>query len=235
MKRWSAGAVLGIAALAAGVGGAFAKDKAAAYAPRIDPADFRATVDHPYFPLVPGTRYLYRETEGSRVSENEVTVLAETRVVLGVTCTVVHDVVRTGGRVKEDTRDWYAQDRQGNVWYFGEDTREFHPRGRVSTQGSWEAGVSGGQPGILMKALPAPGEPYRQEYRRGVAEDMGQVVATGETVAVPAGTYSDCVKTRDWSLLEAGHEFKWYARGVGLVRTESASKEVAVLVSVTRP
>src|SRR5262249_53229051 len=187
------------------------------------------------FPLVPGTRFLFREAQGGKAVENELTVLPETKQVMGVTCTIVHDVVRVGDQIKEDTVDWYAQDKQGNVWYFGEDTKEYFPHDRMSTEGSWEAGVKGGQPGIMMLAIPAVGAPYRQEDGKGVAEDMGQVVGVGETVTVPAGTFAGCVKTKDWSLLEAGHEFKWYAKGVGLVHSESAAKEIADLISVTRP
>ncbi len=205
------------------------------YAPVIDPKNFVTTVDHPFFPLVPGTVLRSTEREGGRVRLDEMTVLHDTRVVLGVTCTVVHDVLKDGDRVVEDTDDWYAQDRQGNVWYFGEDTKEFSPRGRVSTAGSWSAGVNGGRPGIMMPALITPGRTYRQEYRPGVAEDMGQIVAVGESVTVPAGTYTGCVKTKDWSRLEAGYEFKWYARGIGCVRSESSSREISELRAVTKP
>ncbi len=226
--------LLAVAAVAS-AGSSAPKAKSGPHAPRIDPANFQTTVDNPYFPLAPGTKFLYRETSGGKTSENELTVLSETKVIQGVTCTVVHDVVRIGDAIREDTMDWYAQDKEGNVWYFGEATKEYFPHGRVSTEGSWEAGVEGGQAGIIMKANPAVGGPYRQEYRKGVAEDMGQIVAVGESVTVPQGTFTGCVKTKDWSLLEAGHDFKWYAKGVGLVRSESASKEIAVLVSVTRP
>src|SRR5262249_53856427 len=155
----------------------------------------------------------------------EVEVLSDTKTILGVTCAVVHDVVKDGDQVLEDTYDWYAQDLAGNVWYFGEDTKEYSPKGHVSTEGSWEAGVGKAQPGIFMPANPTPGPPYRQESSPGHAEDMGQVVATNQSVRVPAGAYAGCVRTKDWSLLEAGHDFKWYAKGVGLVRSESAARE----------
>jgi hypothetical protein len=218
-----------------GVEGVAAKPKAGPFTPHIDPAAFDSVVSNPWFPLVPGTRYTYRETFQGRTSDNEVSVLAEKKIILGVTCTVVHDVLREGGAITEDTYDWYAQDKQGTVWYFGESTREFLHRGRVSTEGSWETGVDGAQPGILIAARPEIGEPYRQEYLRGRAEDMGQVVALADSVTVPFGTFRGCVKTKDWSMLEAGTEHKWYAPGVGLVRSESASKEISVLVSVAKP
>jgi len=214
---------------------AVAGGKAAAYHPVIDPQKFDATVDNPYFPLPPGTVWAYEERQGKRVTLDSVTVTSQTRVVMGVRCAVVHDVERTNGRIGEDTYDWYAQDHDGNVWYFGEDTKEFHHDGTVSHAGSWEAGVGGAQPGVIMPAYPQPGAPYRQEYLAGVAEDMGQIVAVGETVTVPHGNYRDCVRTKDWTPLEKGSEKKWYARGVGVVRTEATDGEVAVLVGMTRP
>lgn len=203
------------------------------YRPKIDPANFVSTVDHPYFPLVPGTTLKYVERSHGEVVENEVTITNETKVVMGVRCVVVHDVVTEDGAVVEDTFDWYAQDKSGAVWYFGEATREFKPGGRTSTAGSWEAGVNG-EPGIIMPANPVPGAPYRQEYSPRNAEDMGQIVAVGETVSVPAGTFDACVKTKDWSMLESGSEHKWYARGVGFVQSKSGKGELAELVSITR-
>jgi len=206
---------------------------ATSYQPHIDAANFKSRVDHPYFPLDPGTVFRYAERDGDEQSEIETTVTTETKVVMGVTCSVVHDVESRDGRVVEDTYDWYAQDKDGTVWYFGEATREIHRDGSVSTSGSWEAGVNGALPGIIMPANPKPGEPYRQEYAQGHAEDMGQVIAVGESVTVKAGSYNDCVKTKDWSAIERGHEFKWYARGVGFVRSLSSGGEVAELVSIT--
>ena len=206
-----------------------------AYKPVINPANFQSKVDNPYFPLVPGMTLRYEEKAGGETSENEITVTSETKEIMGVKCVVVHDLVTSNGATKEDTYDWYAQDKQGTVWYFGEDTKEFKAGGRVSHEGSWEAGVKGAQPGIIMPGDPKPGQPYRQEYSRNTAEDMGQVVATNETVSVPAGTYNGCVKTKDWSLLESGHEFKWYAKGIGVVRTQSTAGEIGTLISVKRP
>ena len=221
--------------LTATIAGVFAADKKTSdYHPAIDPANFTHVIDHPYFPLVPGTTFNILEKEGRETRENTITVTHDTKTVMGVKCVVVHDTVTVGGKMMEETFDWYAQDKQGAVWYFGEATKEFKSGGRVSEEGSWEAGVKGAQPGIAMPAHPKPGEPYRQEFLAGAAEDMGQVVAVGESVTVPAGTYKDCVKTKDWSLLESGHEHKWYARGIGFVRSESSSGEVATLVSITK-
>lgn len=204
------------------------------YHPQVDPADFREIIDNAFFPLVPGTVARYVEKEGDETTEREVTVTSDTRVVMGVSCVVVHEAVSTDGVLEEDTTSWFAEDEQGAVWFFGEDTRQIGPDGVVSTEGSWEAGVDGAQPGVVMPGRPEPGEPYRQGYRFGVMEDMAQVVALDQSVIVPAGTYAGCVETSDWSLLEAGSEMKWYAAGVGLVRSESHA-DVETLVSLTRP
>jgi len=208
--------------------------RAADYRPRIDPANFQATVDNPYYPLVPGTTYAFVETARGERNETEVTVTHETKRVMGVECVVVHDVVTENGEVAEETWAWVAQDKQGTVWSFGEATQEISAGGAVSTLGSWEAGVDGAQPGILMPANPTPGEPYRQNYRLGIAEDMAQIEALGESATVPAGTFADCVRTEEWSMLEAGNTRKWYARGVGAVRSEATGGEVETLVSITR-
>jgi hypothetical protein len=205
------------------------------YHPTIDPANFQSEVDNPYFPLVPGTTYAFTEKVGKEVSENEVTVTHDTKTILGVKCIVVHDTVKRKGVLKEETFDWYAQDKEGTVWYMGEDTKEFLGGKRVSTEGSWEAGVDGAQPGIMMVKDPKPGDPYRQEYLADRAEDMGQIVELNVSVTVPYGTFTGCIKTKEWSMLEAGHENKWYCKGLGVVRTESTAKEVATLVSVTKP
>jgi hypothetical protein len=223
--------IAGIAALAVAPIAAAKPEPDAPIFPR---SGFQAGVDHPYFPLVPGTVWRYVEKHGMRVSENEVTVTRRTKKILGVTCIVVHDVERRDGKVVEDTEDWYAQDRRGNVWYFGEATREFLAGGRVSTEGSWVAGAGDAAAGIAMPANPTRWKPYYQEYSPGHAEDMAQVESVHEDVFVPAGRYRNCLLTKEWSPLERGSEKKWYARGVGLVRAESSSGAVTTLVSVTR-
>ena len=209
--------------------------RAADYHPEIDPANFQATVDNPYFPLVPGTVAHYVEKDGGETAERELTVTSETRLILGVTCVVVRDAVTKKGVLEEDSYAWFAQDQQGAVWSFGEDTKEIFPDGAVSTLGSWQAGVDGAQPGIVMPGRPEPGEPFRQEYLLGVAEDMAQVVALARSVTVPAATFSGCVETKEWSLLDSDSESKWFAKGVGMVRSESLSGGVETLVSLTRP
>jgi hypothetical protein len=208
----------------------------ASYDPHINPADFPAAakVDHPHFPLVPGTTMNYTEKGGGETLDGVVTVTHDTKTVMGIPCVVVHDQVLKNGKVKEDTYDWYAQDRSGTVWYMGEDTKEYKPGGQASTMGSWEAGVKGAKPGVIMPADPRPGKPYRQEYSYGTAEDMGQVVAVNETVKVPYGEFTNCVKTKDWSLLEPGHEYKWYAPGVGVVKAQASAGDVEMLVGVMK-
>jgi hypothetical protein len=184
---------------------------------------------------VPGTILKYQEKGGGETSEKEITVTSETKEILGVKCVVVHDVVTQRGEVREDTYDWYAQDKQGAVWYFGEATRELKAGGRISHEGSWEPGVKGAQPGIVMPGDPKPGKPYRQEYSPNIAEDMGQVIAINETVTVPAGTFNGCVKIKEWSMLESGNEYQWYAKAVGVVRTENTARETSALISIKRP
>ena len=150
----------GVLLVAAGCEAMGARDTA--YAPAIDPKDFSATIDNPYYPLVPGTTFKYLEKSRFETIDTVVTVTHETKRILGVECVVVHDVASIDGRVTEDTYDWLAQRKDGSVWYFGEFTREISPGGRVSTLGSWEAGVDGARPGIMMQAAPRPGDPYRQ-------------------------------------------------------------------------
>ena len=207
--------------------------KKAAYDPHVKADDFVTTVDNPFLPLVPGTTYKIIETKDGRSSENVIEVTNETKTILGVKCIVVHDTLTHDGVLEEDTLDWFAQDRAGNVWYFGEQTKEFKANGKNSTEGSWEGGVDGAQPGISMPANPKPGDPYRQEYKFHEAEDMGQVIAVDQAVTTPAGSYTGCVETKEWSLLEAGHENKWYCRGIGVVKTESTDGEVALLQSIS--
>jgi hypothetical protein len=143
---------------------------------------------------------------------------------------VVHDDVSADGKVIEDTYDWYAQDRWGNVWYLGEDTKEFD-NGKVSTEGSWEAGVDGAQAGVVVPANPEVGLAYRQEYYAGEAEDAGEVLSLTEQANVPFGSYQDVLKTKDWTPLEPHVvENKFYAQGIGPVLalqvSGGASREV---------
>lgn len=186
--------------------------------PRVDPADFVAAIDNPYLPFSSGARWVYEsETDDGR-ERIDVVVTDEPMTVMGVDVTVVRDTVTIDGRVIEDTWDWYAQDRGGNVWYFGEDTNEYDEDGTVSTEGSWEAGVDGALPGIIMYADPQVGQAYRQELYEGEAEDVAEVVRTGATADVRGGTFEDVLVVLEWNPFEPEVlEEKHYARGVGPV------------------
>lgn len=189
------------------------------YAPVIDPTNFVTQVDNPYFPLTPGTTFIYQGKTQDGDERIEVSVLPATEPILGVTSTVVRDTVWVDGKLLEDTIDWYAQDKTGNVWYMGEATKEYSSSPTVSTAGTWKAGVDGAQPGILMKANPTPGDPYRQEYLAGSAEDIAQILSSSESASVPYGSYDHLLMTKEWTPLEPGvAEHKYYAEGVGLVQ-----------------
>jgi hypothetical protein len=188
------------------------------YVPEVDPADFVDTIDNPYLPLAPGSRWVYEGTSGGETERVEVVVTTDRRVVLGISAVVVRDTVTVDGELAEDTFDWFAQDRSGNVWYLGEDSREYADGEVVSTEGSWEAGVDGAQPGIVMPADPIPGQAYRQEYLEGEAEDMAEVGRLGSTEQVPYGTLTGLLVTKEWTPLEPDVvEEKYYAKGIGLV------------------
>jgi len=184
----------------------------------LDPADFVATVDNPYWPMAPGSRWVYRETDGKGgVQKVVVTVTNRAKTILGIQATVVHDVVSEDGQVIEDTYDWYAQDRWGNVWYLGEDTTEYED-GKASTAGSWEAGVDGAQAGVLLPGEPEVGLAYRQEYYAGEAEDAGEILSLDERAQVPFGAFEGVLMTKDWTPLEPKLiEHKFYATGIGPV------------------
>ena len=188
------------------------------YAPVIDPADFSNPIANDYFPLDPGLVTVF---EGGD-EHVEVTVTADTKVIMGVTTHVITDQVFVDGELQEDTIDWYAADNFGNVWYFGEQTAEYENRQITSTEGSWEAGVDGALPGIIMLAKPEVGDTYRQEFYAGQAEDVAKVFALDESITVPKDTYSLVLVTEDWSLLTPDvHERKWYARRIGVVSEET--------------
>jgi hypothetical protein len=203
------------------------------YAPELDPADFVARIDNPYLPMVPGNRWSYEETTGEGdVEQIEVVVLEETRDIGGIDATVVRDTVTLDGVLVEDTHDWYAQDRDGNVWYLGEDVSNYDEQGNLEDHdGSFEHGVDGAYAGIVMPADPQPGDAYRQEYWPGEAEDLGEVLRLGETVSVPAGDYEDVLVTRDWNPLEPEIvEQKWYAPGVGVIMEQAVQGETGEAV-----
>lgn len=200
---------------------------------------FVAVVDNPYYPLIPGTTFEYRAETDEGVETNTVEIASRTKTILGVAATVVHDQVFLDGELTEDTFDWYAQDTEGNIWYLGEQSCEVEHGQCVSTEGSWEAGVNGALPGIIMWADPAAhqGETYQQEFLEGTAEDVAKVIGLDAKVDTPYGSFTGCLQTMDWSPLEtASREHKFYCPGTGLVVevAPSSGHERSELVGIVK-
>jgi len=205
--------------------------------PTVDPSNFVRDVTNKFFPLKPGTTFFYEGTRDGVPSRNETNVTHRTKRIVGVRCIEVHDQAFENGILVEDTLDWYAQDIYGNVWYFGEDSKELDPGGNViSTQGSWEAGVNDAQPGIIMEADPQVGDRYSQEIAKGVAEDMARVLSLDEATCVAYGCFDHLLLTRETSRLDPGVvEQKYYAAGVGFILAvmTKGGDERSELVSIT--
>jgi hypothetical protein len=203
---------------------------AATAAADVDPSNFVRKVDNPWYPLQPGTTYVFRGVEDGKPMRDVVAVTTRRKKILGVSCIVVRDIVYVDGRPTEVTSDWFAQDRKGNVWYFGEATAELDRSGKVkSREGSWQAGVDGAKPGIVMPGRPRVGQSFRQEYLKGHAEDHMAIQSLAAKVSVPYVTTSRAIRTREWTPLEPGVvEHKYYVRGLGMVKDDEVS-----LVSVT--
>ena len=202
------------------------------YDPEINPGDFvnplnigKKIKPNRYFPLVPGTTWKYnvKDIGGDVIEKIEVEVLRKTKKILGINCIVVRDTV---WEIEEDeksliekTHDWYAQDKAGNVWYFGELSREFEDGELISLEGSWKAGVDGAKAGILMEADPQPGDFYRQEFELGDAEDMAEVIGFEDSRKVHGKTYKNVLHTRDFTPIEpVVEESKYYAPRVGAIQ-----------------
>jgi hypothetical protein len=218
--------------------GAPSVTSASEYRPDINPDDFVDAIDNPWFTLTPGAVFKLRVETEDEIERETITVTDRRKEVMGVSTTVVRDVISVGGEPVEFTYDWYAQDREGNVWYFGEDTAEYEDGKLVSREGSWEAGVDGAQPGIIMNADPHIHDAFWQEFYKGEAEDMYWVVGTGESKSVPVGDFDDVLHTLEWTPLEPKIVVeKFYAQGVGLIaeRALSGGKENVELVKVTEP
>jgi hypothetical protein len=198
----------------------------------INPADFVSVIDNSYFPLAPGTTYITESPDGSAVGTFAVT--RQTRVIDGVTCVVVSDISTVDGELSEKTSDFFAQDKAGNVWYFGEQTAEYENGKVVSTEGSWLAGIDGAQPGIIMEAAPKVGDSYDQENTPGVAEDHAVVIADNKTVNVPYGNFTGALVTNETTALEpTASEHKVYVKGIGFVQAvDQVTGEVENLVKI---
>jgi hypothetical protein len=204
----------------------------------LNPADFTTEIDNPYFPLAVGARWVIRVTDQEGLVQHEVITVGDRtkKIADGVTARVVHDVVREDGKLAEVTDDWYAQDSEGNVWYFGENTADIE-NGKRDTSGSFEAGVNGADAGIAMLANPTAGQTYREEYSKGHAEDRSRVLALGQQAEVPFGHFGDVLLTEDYSPIEPDVlELKFYAKGIGqvLAQTVSGGSEREELISFTK-
>jgi hypothetical protein len=207
----------------------------ASYNPSIVPSNFTDQITNKYWPLTPGNTWVYDGTKDGVPQHVVVQVQNTSRTIAGVRCVVVIDTVTMNSSLEEKTTDWYAQDKQGNVWYFGEDSKDYKNGVVVSTAGTWETGVDGALPGIIVQSNPQTGTPtYRQEYRPGVAEDMARVISLSATQKVPAGTFHNTLALLDTDPLNPTKiEHKYYAPGVGPVfvkRVGSAHREVISLV-----
>jgi len=210
------------------------------YDPGINPANFSAstTINNPLFPLVPGTTFIYEGDTAEGFEHEEFVVTSNTKIILGVTCLEVRDTSVVGGELVEDTLDWFAQDNEGNVWYFGENAKQLSGDLIVGVEGSWTGGVDGAQPGIIMKALPAIGDYYRQEFSLDTAEDIAEVISLTEPFTLPFApftVFSNCLKTEETSPLEPDNlENKIYCPGYGNVFTNDISAgETLPLVGIT--
>jgi len=191
------------------------------YAPAIDPANFVKTVNNPYYPLKSGRTFTYTGKKEKLSLRKEVVVSKKTRVVMGVTCTQVADSVWVSGKLAQKTLEWYAQDKEGNVWYFGADAKQYTSGKITGSAGSWQAGVNGAMPGIIMLANPTRGDTYRQSYLKGTIEDMGYVVSLDGALKVPYHAYKDLLITLQWSNLTPDIiENRYYAKEVGFIYSE---------------
>jgi len=212
---------LPLAALLAACGGGSGQSNST-----VNPADFQATIDNPWYPLSSLGPRIYEGEEPDPDTGEVVktrlksTVLPQTDVVAGVEVLVLEEKNYEDGELVESTLDYFAQHRDGTVYYFGERVDDYEDGKVVGHSGQWLAGEGENQPGIFMPAEITVGQTFEQEQAPGVAEDRSKVVSTGETVTTPAGSFSNCAKTEDFSPLDGVTEFKYYCPGVGLVREE---------------
>jgi hypothetical protein len=204
----------------------------------INPEDFTVIIDNPFFPLPPGFTFIYKGRKELSKQRDEFAVTNRTIVIDGVTCRVVHDRVFVRGILQENTFDYFAQDRDGNVWYFGEDTEELDRHGHVvTTEGTWRAGVNGARPGVIMEAHPQVNDHYFQELAAPLAQDEAIVLKRHQTVATPFATFRNCLVTKEFTQLEPGNvEHKFYAPGIGFVLSVvvKGGKERLALANIVR-
>jgi hypothetical protein len=205
-------------------------DPGTPYTPRVTPSELTLEKANALFPLPIGARWIYEAATAAGVERIEVSVEREPHAVWGTQARVVRDTVYLAGALIEDTRDWYAEDGAGNIWYLGEDTHEYQAGVEVCACGSWTAGVGGALPGVNMLAHPQVGDVYRQEFSAGEAEDLADVIAVDATVEVRAGRFTGCLQTRDRSAIDPElDEMKYYCPGVGNVLVEEGDIRVELV------
>ena len=181
-------------------------------------------IDNKYFPLKPGTTMIYNGSSDGDPTRDVFAVSNETKEILGIPTRVIHDDGYVKDKHEEMTNDWFAQDDQGNIWYMGEFTTDLS--NKKSHEGSWEAGVKGARAGIIMEAIPKVGDTYNQEFSKGVSEDKGSVLSLNEKVSVPYGSFSNVLKTKDFSPLEPKIvENKYYAQNIGEIKALNVKGE----------
>jgi hypothetical protein len=225
--RLAASVVLGVILAA----GACRSTPVASAAGLVDPADFTSTVDNPWFPLRPGTTFTYRGTKDGKPATRVFAVTKQTKIIDGVTCVVVEDQLSLAGRPAERLLGYYAQDRDGDVWSFGEDAQELDAQGIVTKSEGWQAGSDGALPSFFMEAAPTVGHAFAHDY----TEDHFQVVSLSEAVTVPFGSFTSALMTEEWNQLEddaVAH--KYYVRGIGEVRDVAVrgDKEEFLLIGI---
>jgi hypothetical protein len=231
-----AGTLIAVAAVSgASLGSAASSGSGASSAPKLHPGQFVSVIDNPYYPLPVGRTLIYTGVRDGQKQIDRVHVTSRKKEILGISATVVSDVATHHGTLLEKTEDWFAQDKDGNVWYLGEDTKAYEPDGTVDTSGSWESGVNGAVPGLIMEADPQIPDAYRQEYLRGEAEDTAWVIQRGLTLTVPYKTVHNVLRSLEFTQLEPKViDTKYYAPGLGIVleRSLSGDHEVAELARV---
>jgi hypothetical protein len=189
----------------------------------LHPSDFVRRVDNPFFPLKPGSKWFYRGKDDVGHFADRMHVRHKRKTILGVHATIVHDVVLRHGKPREVTDDWYAQDKHGNVWYFGENTKELDRHGHVTTrEGSFKAGRDGARPGLFMPGDPKVGQSARQEFYKGHAEDHFKILDLNAKVSTAYVSSRHALRTKEWTPLEPGIvDNKYYVRGIGDVKEKT--------------
>ena len=200
------------------VGAVWLSTAASAASPKAAPESpdgYVSVIDNPYVPMKPGTTLFYKGTKDERRADREFEVLAKTKVVNGVTCVIAEDRVSLGGKPAEKTIGYYAQDKDGNVWYFGEESQELDKKGHVLKSEGWLAGTDGATPNLLMSAHPEVGDRFKHAFTGGITE----VLKLAASVDVPYGAFKDALLIKDWNPAEPDTvSQKFYLSGIGEAR-----------------